>query len=260
MSTNILNPEVTSGNEALTVGEKLTSFFKELSLGVDAFNAKKFNKSIHKVEGSAIWKTLANKNDYFSVAIKHIPSPVFFNPIKMSFKDYVEFILKAVPIVKLVDSQAEATYRGIKTAAATGKVPFSMLNLNDQVLIKETKAQFKELMSDTGTYTRAVNELFANFNEAYDVDQRFNSVVESLQSRDVEIVAKRVDQVVYLIKMLKDKIDSNDIVLQKPAIDTLNQAIADLSDNINFAAIMIGQLSDLTRVLQLQIDEAPKLK
>lgn len=260
MSTNILNPEVVSGTEALTVGERLVSFFKELSVGVDAFNAKNFNKSIHTVKGSEVWKELAAGNDYFSVSIKHIPSPVFFNPTKLSFKSYVDLILRAVPIIKLVDSQAELTYRGFKTAVATGKVPFSIRNHNDQALIRETRDLFKSLMTDTQTYTRSVGELYPNFTEAFEVCEHFNRVVGLLQSRDVEVVAKRVDQVVYLVNMLKGKLDSNEIILQGPASETLNQAINELSDNVNFAGMMISQLSVLTRVLQLQIDEARKLK
>lgn len=257
-SSNIFGDDI-AGQEALTVGERLTSYFKELSLGIDAFNAKHFNKSIHKLTGQNIWKELAEKNIYFSVSTKHIPSPVFFNSDKLSFKSYVEFILKAVPIIKLVDTQAEQVYRGIKSAAATGRVPYTLAKADTSIRINETRAEFNNFVQDTRVYTRAVNQMYANFNQAYDLAQDFNSVVETLSSRDVEVVAKRADQVINIVNLLKAKVDASDVILSPDDSELLNKAISNLVDNIRFAGVMIAQLSDLTSVMQLQINEARKL-
>ncbi|QYN80122.1 hypothetical protein PQD71_gp204 [Kosakonia phage Kc263] len=260
MSTSNINHDTVDGQEALTVGEKFMSFFKELSVGIDAFNAKNFNKSIHKVEGIQIWKNLSDKNVYFSVSTKHIPVPVFFNSDKISFKEYVEFVLKAVPILKLVDTQADIVYRGIKTVAATGKVPFSLGNVDNTIKINETRAQFTNVFEDTRTYTRAVNQVYKNFGEAYELMQNFNTIVGSLQSRDVELVSKRVDQVVNIVKILKAKTEANEIGLAEKETRLLNDTISNLVDNVTFAGKMINQLSEMTRVLQLQTDEARKLQ
>lgn len=258
MSTELLNTEV-SGNEALSVGERLTSFFKELSVNFDAFNAKNFNKSIHTVKGGEVWKNLASQNVYFSAAIKHIPSPVFFNPTVWSFKDFVDFVLQAVPIIKMVDSQADNVYRGIKKAAATGQVPFSIRNVNDLVLISKARETFQNSMKDTGAYTRGLNELYPNFNAASEVVNDFNRIVQTLSSRDVEVVSKRMDNVVYVTNLLKAKVAESEVILNAKEAESLNMAIGELVDNANFAGLMLAQLSELTRVLQLQIDEAKKL-
>lgn len=258
MSTELLNAEV-SGQESLSVGERLTSFFKELSVGFDAFNAKNFNKSIHIVKGGEIWKELAAQNVYFSAAIKHIPAPVFFNPTLWSFKDYVEFLLQAVPIVKLVDSQADNVYRGIKTAAAKGQVPFSIRNVNDLILVNKAQELFKTQLTDTKTYTRSLGEMYPNFGVATQVVNDFNRVVGTLQSRDIEVLSKRMDNVVYVVKLLKAKLDASEVILQPKETESLNMAVGELIDNANFAGVMLGQLSELTRVLQLQVEEAPKL-
>lgn len=258
MSTELIINNV-EGNESLSVGERLTSFFKEMSLGLDAFNAKNFNKSIHTLKGIEEWKKAAAANVYFSAAIKPIPSPVLFDPRIWSFKDYVEFVLHAVPIIKLVDSQAENLYRGIKVAAAKGQVPFNIRNVNDLVLISKSRQVFKENMKDTRQYTRSLNEMYPNFNQAYDVCYNFNSIVKTLGARDAEIVSKRMDNVVELVKLLKVKLDESDVILQPKEVESLNMAIGELVDNATFAGVMLGQLADLNRVLQIQIDEMPKI-
>lgn len=260
MYNSTVAPEHVDGQEALTVGERFVSFFKELSVGIDAFNAKHFNKTIHKLNGIEVWKTLADKNSYFAVSTKHIPVPVFFNSDKLSFKDYAEFVLKAVPILKLVDTQADIVYRGLKTVAATGKVPFTLSNVDNTIKINEVRTQFSNVFEDTRVYTRAVNQVYSNFGEAYELASSFNAIVASLQSRDVEVAVKRVDQVVEIVKLLKTKVDTNDVVLNERESILLNDTIANLVDNVTFAGKMIAQLSELTRVLQLQIDEAKKLK
>lgn len=259
MSIQEQNLPAVEGNEALTFGETLVSFFKEISLGVDAFNAKNFNKSIHTVQGIEVWKDFAAKNDYFSVASKHIPSPVFFNAQKISFKDYVAFVLRVVPLMKLVASQADLTYRSLKIAATQGKVPHSIRNIDNQIMVDETKETYAAVVSDTGVYTRGVQDMYPSFNEAYVLAKNFNDVVKTLQQRDAEILAKQTDQVLYMVKLLKDKVDSNEVIFDRHQGDMLNDAIKSLVENVTFVGKMLSLLSDLTRVLQLQVQESKKL-
>lgn len=259
MSTQDQTVPVVEGNEALTFGENLVSFFKEVSLGIDAFNAKNFNSSVHTVQGIDVWKNFAAKNDYFSVASKHIPSPVFFNAGKISFKDYVALVLRAVPILKLVSTQADVVYRNVKQAAVNGRVSHSIRNLDNNIMIDETKEKYEAVISDTGVYTRAVQDLYPSFGEAYNIAANFNDVVKTIQARDVELVSKQVDQVLYIVKLLKEKVDNNEIIFDRVQGTLLNDAISDLVANVTFAGKMINLLSDLTRVLQLQVQESKKL-
>lgn len=247
------------GAEALTVGERLTSFFKELSLGIDSFNAKNFNKTIHTVTGEEVWKQLSAKNNYFDVSIKHIPVPVFFNANKMSFKDYVDFVLKAVPLVKMAQSQADAVYRGIKTVAATGKVPYSMRNVDAQIMVNQTREDAKHVFEDTRTFTRPLNEVYPNFGTALEIIRDFNRTVDTLKARDVEVLSKSADQVIYIVNLLKKKIDSGEMSLDESASRLLNDSIEELVTTITFVGRMVAQLSELTRILQLQNNEAKKL-
>ncbi len=247
------------GSEALTFGETLVSFFKEVSLGIDAFNAKNFNSSIHTVQGIDVWNKMASQNDYFSVASKHIPAPVFFNGAKISFKDYVALVLRTIPIMKLVSSQADVVYRAVKLAATSGKVPHSIRNSDNDVMIDETKEQYAAVISDTGVYTRAVQDMYPSFSEAYNICTNFNTVVKTIGARDAELLAKQVDQVLYIVKLLKDKVDANEIIFDKTSGTLLNDAISGLVGNVTFVGKMLALLSDLTRVLQLQVQESKKL-
>lgn len=247
------------GNEALSVGEAITTKLKEMSLGIDAFNAKNFNKSIHTVKGIEVWKQLSAKNAYFDVSIKHIPSPVFFDLNKCTFVAYVELILRAVPIVKLVQSQADTLYRSLKTTAATGRVPFSTRNTDALVMINQTADLFKQNVSDTGVYTRAVSEMYPNFDIAYKTMMEFNKTVETLKSRDVEVLSKTADQIIYIANLLKEKLAASEIILKDADRTVLNDAVNEMVDSITFAGRMVAMLNELTRVLQLQCDEAKKL-
>lgn len=259
MSTTNPALDTIEGNEALSVGEAITTKLKEMSLGIDAFNAKNFNKSIHTVKGIEIWKDLSVKGNYFGVSIKHIPSPVFFDLNKLSFTDYVALVLKAVPIVKLVQSQADALYRSLKTTASTGRVPFSIRNTDALVMINQTRDEFSKFISDSGVYTRAVSEMYPNFDIAYKTMVEFNKIVTTLQSRDIEVLAKSADQVIYIANLLKAKLAESEIILKEQDRNVLNDAVNEMVDSITFAGMMVSQLNDLTRVLQLQCDEAKKL-
>lgn len=254
-----LNFESHSGNEALTVGEKLGLFFKEFSLSVDSLNAKLFNSSVHQINDIKTWKKVKASKDYFAVAIKHIPSPVFFNSNKISFVEYVDFVLSSIPILKLVDEQASSVYKALKTCAATGQLPFSIRNVQDIVLINESKSFFSENIDTSEIYTRAINELYPNFTVAFDTLTLFNKEVSTIKSRDVEVCAKKVENVVTIIKILKKKIDTSDVILSPKESDLLNESIKELVDNVSFAGKMIALLSDLNRVLVLQTKEIQKV-
>lgn len=249
-----------TGNEALTVGERITSFFKELSLGIDSFSAKKLNGSIHQVSGGEVWKQLAAQNNYFGVSIKHIPAPVFFDARKLTFANYVEFVLRAIPLIKAVDEQADQIYRGLKTTAATGKIPLSVFrNAGVDEFTEDTVKMFDDNVVNTGVYTRALNELYPNFSSATKVFEEFNRTVRDLSYREPEVLAKRANAVIDVAGLLKRKIDSSDVTINAGDMEIINNGVNTLVRNVTMVGKMMALLSDLTRVLELQAVEAKKL-
>lgn len=259
MSSSIYDLTAISGNEAMSFSERLSSLFKEVSVGIDAINAKSFNKSIHTLKNIEVWKKLADNNAYFSASSKHIPSPVFFNATKITFREYVEYVMNAVPILKLADTQAQFLYTALKTTAIKGRVPFNITASEPLVMVNQALVEFNNYVADTGVYTRPVSEMFPNFKDAYELFKNFNDVVDTLKSRDAEVLSKRSDELVRMIKIIKQKTASGEIIFQEKEAELLNAAINEMASTVTFAGKMLGVLAELTRVMQLQIDESRKL-
>lgn len=257
MTTRIFDLDQITGNETLTVGERISSLYKEFSLGIDKFNAKHFNKSIHTVKTDpSVW--LKSNKNYFDVSFKHIQSPVFFNPAQMSFKEYSILLLQSIGAMKLVITQAEDLYRALKNTAATGKVPFSIRNGDHLVLVSELREKVEQL-KESKVFTRPVSELYANWSEVGDVIKYFNKEVVTLKSRDAEVLAKQADQVVEIVKLVKRKVDSNEIILSPADFGLLNESIQFLSDNMTFIGYSFTLLAEVTRVLNIHSEELVKL-
>ena len=257
MTTRIFDLDQITGNAALTGGERISSLYKEFSLGIDKFNAKHFNKSIHIVKTDpSLW--LKGNKTYFDVSFKHIQSPVFFNPAQMSYKEYTILLLQSIGAMKLVMTQAEDLYRALKNTAVTGKVPFSIRNGDHLVLISELREKVEQL-KESKVFTRPVSELYTNWSEVGDVIKYFNKEVVTLKSRDAEVLAKQADQVVDIVKLVKRKVDSNEIILSPADFTLLNESIQFLSDNITFIGYSFTLLAEVTRVLNIHSEELVKL-
>lgn len=249
-----------TGNERLTVPEKIGTFIKETSLKIDAFNAKKFNKSIHKVEGAGIYRMLSNTNRYFDLATKQIPSPVFFNPSLCTFEEYVKYVLNAVLLTNIVGEECDRIYRVMKNAAAKGSVQITAVESPNQDLINQMKADASKRIFNAENYSLPVNKLFSNFNLAYDLVEQFNKTVDGLKSRDPEIVSKQADEILRMAKMLKSKIERSEMAFSETELYTLTKLMEMVAANVEYLGVMLTYLNETTRVLQIQIESLEKMK
>lgn len=254
------NFDSVSGNEALTVAEHIGRFFSELSLSVDRFNAKSFGKSIHTIKIGDTFARLKNANNYFDVSFKHIASPVLFDPKRISFADYVDLCSQTVGAMKVVSSIADNVYRGIKTTAAKGQVPVTMANHDTVSIVFAMKEKTDELFTTGNPTTRAVSELYPNWNIADTTFQLYNKAVDSLKGRDAEVLDKSVREVIAISELLKRKITNNEIILNQAQVELLNEALNLLGQLVNYVGFMMHNLSELSRIMQLQITQLPTLK
>lgn len=252
--------EDVSGNEALTVPERISRFFAELSLGIDKFNANYRNKSIHTVKVGNTFKLLKTANNYFDVSFKHIASPVLFDPKKLKFEEYVDLCLQAVGAMKIVSSVADNIYRGIKTTAAKGQVPVSMGLPDTAQLVLDMKYKTDELLKAGNPSTRAVSELYPNWTVADSLFQRFNQVTADLKSRDAEVLAKSVTEVIAVAEILKRKVKASEIILDGNQIEVLDDALTALSVLVNHVGFMLHNLSELTRLFEIHTEQLIALK
>lgn len=248
------------GYEALSPAEHVGQFFAELSLSIDKFNAKHFGNSIHTVKIGKTFQELKAAGNYFDVSFKHIASPVLFDPKRMSFADYVDLCCQTVGALKIVTTVAENVYRGIKSTAAKGQVPVSMASYDTASIVFDMKAKSDEFLSTGNPTTRAVSELYGNWGIADTTFQLFNKAVDSLKGRDVEVLDKNVREVVAISALLKRKLNSGEITLTEPQKDVLNESLDILGQLVTYVGFMMNNLSELSRIMTLQIEQLPKLK
>ncbi|UOX39491.1 putative virion structural protein [Aeromonas phage ZPAH34] len=259
MTVNIFDLDAVHGSEDLSVGERIKLLISEFSLGIDKFNAKHFNKSIHVVDFQNLPARLKAKNNYFKVSFKHIPSPVFFNPKVTTFNDYVHLILQGIGALKLANTQAEDLYRGLKTLAAKGQVVHSIRNSQLVVTLNQLRDQVQEKITDTKTYNRPVQDHYKNWEEFDQIGKMFNAEVGTLQSRDTEILAKNMDNCISVLRLVKDKVDRSEIILNDIERTNLNEAIQQMDSNAKLVGELLSYIAELKAVFEQQIPQLLKM-
>lgn len=248
------------GNEALTVGEKIGTFFKEVSRSIDSFNAEKFNGTIHAVKGIEIFTELEKSNNYFKVGSTHIPASVFFNDKAGTFADYVTTIMSTSGLLKIVTTETQRIYQGLKETAAKGNVSFKLRHWDLMKEVDSLDQKIAEQVTSNNPTTRSINVMYKSFSSAKTLLDNYNKSVETIKSRDPEMLSKYVDDVIEMMKLLKRKIDTSDIKIDQDGLLTIDLAINRLTKAVNLTGRMLGLLNNLTRTFELQIAELKKLK
>lgn len=252
---NLLNAVSIDGLEALTITERMKIFFTDMSTGIDAINASVFNSSIHTVQAAGVIKKLKDNSNYFDYSSNQIATPVFFNPEKTSFREYVAFCLSSLGLLDLAETECERLYDAFKRIAAKGEVPFKIRHWEMQKPVDEAKANMDKYFFSSNITTRAMNQVYKNVSEIDDTFNYFNGVVKNLKSRDVEIMGKKVNNFIDIIKLIKKKIDIGDLKFNADDNMTMELAIQRLADLVATSGLIMGRLNELTRVLELQADE-----
>lgn len=241
------------GLESLTFGERLKVFFKELSLGIDTLNAKYLNSSIHTVKTGNVFSTLKEKNEYFNISSNQIPTPVFFNPNKSTFREYVQFCINSAGLLISTMDEADKVYNGLKSAVNKQVVPYGLRNFQHIKVLETINNDLVSLFSNTGVSSRDISEVYSNFNSAEETIEYFNSVVKDIKSRDAEILKKKIDLIVDLIKLIKLKIENNDISLRDDDRLTIELSLNRLNEMVTMTGKLLNLTSELSKVLELQV-------
>lgn len=252
---NLLNATLIDGLEALTITERMKIFFTDISTGIDSINASVFNSSIHTVQAAGVIKKLKDNSNFFDYSSNQIPTPVFFNPTQTSFRAYVSFCLSSLGLLGLAESECERLYDAFKRIAAKGEVPFKIRHWDMQKSVDEAKANMDKYFATTNISTRAINQVYNNVSEIDETYTYFNGVVKNLKSRDVELMSKKVDNFIDIVKLIKKKIDIGDLKFNAEDTLTMELAIQRLAELVNTSGLIMGRLNELTRILELQANE-----
>lgn len=243
-----------TGTEALSLPEKISLFFKEVSLGIDSFNSKQFNGTIHKVNPNPVVDKLIKANKYFDLEANQIAVPVTFNSRNMGFPDYMENVCKVVGLIKLVQDECNNTYKNLKEVVGKGVVPMS-LRTDDNFDQIEQMENWISQITDNNPSTLQLNLVWSNFDLIKSTTYLFNKRVSMLGSREPEVLSKTSDQVVGLIKLLNTKMKSGELVFDDVSLNTIEIALNRLSKRIKLVGAYLLLLNTLTRSLELQVEE-----
>ena len=244
-----------AGLEALSISEKIKIFFSEMSLGVDKLNSQIFNDSIHTVDGVGVFKLLKSQNDYFTFSSNQIPTPVFFNPDVGDFRSYVAFCLSGIGLLRVADAEVERLYINFKRIVLNGEVPFSIRNWDHGKEIDDVKQKMNEWFIDSKVTTRQISQLYTSVTNAEEIYKYYNDTVKTLKSRDVEILNKKIDNLIEIFKLIKRKIDAKDISFTVDDTITMECCIGRLAEIVSTSGLIMSRLNELCRVLELQVPE-----
>lgn len=243
-----------SGIESLTVGERIKLFASEISTGLTSINIKIFGDSVHVVDPGITFSRLKEKNNYFQLSTDFIPAPLFFDPKKMSFKDYITICTNLVGLMKVTTDAIDEVYKGLKTAAVTGNVPFSIRKSSHEVLLTDLATKLDMVFENTGKATRQLSVLYANYSEAEDIFRRYNETVKSINHRDAELLVSRVTNLTELVKIFRRKIEENDIVIKPEDLVTIEIALKRVDNMVRYCGRLMTMCNELTRVFELQLN------
>lgn len=247
------NPTI-DGLEAMSITERMKVFFTDVSLGIDKLNASIFNSSIHTVDYKVVVGGLKKAN-YFEYSTNQIPTPVFFNSGKGTFREYIAFCVSGPGLLTVADGECERLYAAFKRIAGSGEVPFAIRHWDLQKTLDDVKLKADKNFSGDNPSSAPINAVYRNVAEIEDNFKYFNDSVKMLKSRDVEIMAKKVDNFIDIVKLIKRKIDAGDLKFSPDEIMTMECAIQRLSELVSITGILMSRLNELTRVMELQVDE-----
>lgn len=250
-----LNGPSLDGFEALSISEKIKIFFSEISVGIDKLNANVFNSSIHTVNGEGVLKILKKQNDYFTFSSNQIPTPVFFNPAKGNFRQYVSFCISSVGLLNVVESEVERLYNSFKAIVKNGTVPFAIREWSHQKTLDDMKQKMDFYFEDSKKTTQTISQVYTSVTDAEDIFKYYNDTVKNLKSRDVEVINKKIDLLIDIFKLIKKKIDVGDLKFSAEDTMTMELCIGRLSDMVSSTGLIMGRLNELCRTLELQATE-----
>lgn len=258
--TILFHMNTVDGFESLSISEKIKIFFSDISLGIDKINASVLNSSIHTVNTQGVFDVLKRQNNYFDFASNQIPIPVFFNPKTGNFKDYVSFCVDGVALLAVAKNEVDRLYVGFKRVANNGAVPYTLRDWHYEKEVTAIKDKSQTWFNQGSGTTLAINQVYKSLSEAEDIYAFYNNTVKSFKSRDVEILTKSIEQLTDLFKLIKQKIEKNDIVFNADDRLTVELIIGRLNELVYTTGMVIGRLNELARVMELQVDEFKRYK
>ena len=251
-----------SGFEALSVGEQLSLFFKEISTGIDKRMAS-LAKSIHKVDFIPVKRKLEKEEIlYVKNTATEILAPEGYIPGLGNMRAYTESVCTGVYIIATLQSEASRLYDWMKQIIVKGRMEHDFKWAVSDFSIAVTKSEdfVKNLPDRSRNLRYNLGQVYMSYEEAWDTMQYFNNSVSTMGGRDVEITAKILGDVYDLGQIMIKKIHANDIMLDKEAVTDVETIINRFAGLTNIAGALMVLLNELTAVFNSQLKTLSDLK
>lgn len=251
-----------TGNEDLSVGERLSFFFKEFSAKVDR-GLSSMGKSVHTVDVDGLKKALAkNKPSYLKNSDVYLPVPEGFKAELGSMMNHVERVSDAVFLASSLKTEAGRLYDWLKEVIIKGRIDKEFnWGVSDFDIVVDRSIKFiKSLPENRADLSLPLSKLYVNFDELVSVSYKFNTKAKLFKTRDAEITSKEVTRVYDLGMTLVKKVDYNDIILEKDQLKVISEIVNKFIELTNITGAMLVLFNEASKILSLHVDKVKSLK
>lgn len=252
---------VLAGCEALSIGESLNAFFKEMNMSVDKKMAY-LKGTIHEVDYSGVQRYIdKNKVEFIRNASKEITAPTYFSGEFGEMDEYVKHLVDGIIIINGLKTEANRLYDWLKNIVKTGRIDrsFKWSVTDFDNLVTSTDTFIKDL-SDARKGKFYMDQVYNSFENSFDLMNRFNNAARSIKSRDIEMINNEVAMCYEMGSLLVTKIQSNTLLLAKGTLEDLQQVVDKFIHLVNLSGAVVGLLNELTAVFRSNLDDFKKMK
>ena len=256
------NHVAVSGFEALGIGERFNLFFKEVSTTIDKRMAV-LAKSIHTVDYPPVQKHL-EKNEILYVKNTHVQmlTPVNYHPGLGNMMAHTRAVIDGVYIIGSLKTEASRLYDWLKQVLTKGRMDTDFKwTIGEFGMAISRSEEFIKNLPDTGrNLNYNLGQIYVSYDEIWDCMNVYNQTVRTMGARDAEITVKVLGDVYDLGRLLVQKIQANDIMLDQKAVDDIESVVNKFAELTNVAGVMMVLLNELTAVFNSQLKTLKELK
>jgi len=251
-----------TGFEALSIGENFNLFFKEISTSIDKRMAV-LARSIHTVDFKTAQQHLKQQEIlYVKNTTLEILTPEGYTPGMGNMMAYTKSVAQGVYIICSLKTEAARLYDWMKQIIQKGRMQseFKWTIGEFGQVVNNSENFLKNLPDNSRNLRYNLGQVYMSFEEAWDVMNTFNSSVQTLGSRDIELVVKIMSDVYDLGQLLVRKIQANDILISEVGLKDIEIIVNKFAQLTNVSGAMMILLNELTAVFNEQLKTLQSLK
>ena len=262
--SSVQHPELPTiaGCEALSIGESINLFLKEIGGGVDRRLAT-LSKSIHPVEFLPVKRELEKKGIlYVKNTTTQILTPEAFVPGMGNMMAYTKAVLNGSYIMGTLKTEAGRLYDYLKQVVVNGRVEgdFRWAVSDFSVAVGKAETFLKDLPETSRAVTYNLNQVYMSFEEMWEVINTFNNGVKTIGGRDIEVLAKTWQDVYNIGQLLVRKIKASDILIDEDTLADIERVVTKFAALNNIAGAMMVLTNELSAVFSSQVETVKKLQ